>query len=246
MTGAAEMTDKYFTLLKDHGVVTSAVWAKRQLEDVFGGVDLANKRMLDIGGGNGTYSFYAACRGARDVVCLEPAADGSSAQNISFFETLRRGLPEAPVRLDTRLIQEYTVDDGQFDVVFMHASINHIDEAACTTLLRDPSSWERYKRVLRHVSKLSAPGARLIVCDCSRYNFFASIGVKNPLVPVIEWEKHHKPEVWAKLLQETGFRDPKITWEPLYRFGRMGRLFFANRVAAYFLKSIFCLKMTKA
>jgi len=240
------MTDTYFELLKQHGFATSIKWTKFQLEDVFDGVDLKNKRMIDIGGGSGIYSFYAAVRGARDIVCLEPEADGSSTRSTGFFGVLRSALPSAPVRLDSRTIQEYPIDDGPFDVVFMHASINHLDEEACVTLLDEPSSWQRYKTVLTRVSELATPGAQIIVCDCSRYNLFASLGIKNPLAPVIEWEKHHAPEVWAKLLQETGFHDPKIKWEPLYRFGRVGKLLLANRLAAYCLKSIFCLRMTKA
>lgn len=238
------MIDEYFSLIEAHGAVSSARWARRRLEQLFRGTDLEGRRVLDVGGGRGIYSFYAACRGAREVVCLEPEAEGSSPANANLFETLRSTLPSAPVRLDSRTVQEYADPEG-FDVVFMYASINHLDEAACVTLLEDPGSWARYTRVLSRIGELSNSGARLIACDCSRHNFFKLIGVKNPLMPTVEWDKHHTPEVWASLLRESGFRDPVIAWEPIYRLGNFGERLFANRVAAYFLKSIFCLKMTK-
>jgi SAM-dependent methyltransferase len=242
--GAMSMIDEYFSLIENHGVVSSVTAARRQLEHLFRGVDLEGKRVLDVGGGKGTYSFYAACRGARDVVCLEPEAEGSSPADLRIFETLRSGLPSAPVRLDTRTVQEYADPEG-FDIVFMYASINHLDEAACVTLLEDAASWSRYTRVLSRIGELSNSGARLIVCDCSRHNFFKRVGVKNPFMPTVEWEKHQTPEVWASLLRESGFRNPAVSWEPIYRFGKFGECVFANRVAAYFLKSVFCLKMTK-
>jgi SAM-dependent methyltransferase len=246
MSTSQQMIDNYFALLKQHGHVASIEWAKSQLGDMFDGVDLSGKRVMDIGGGSGLYSYYAACMGAKEVVCLEPGAAGSSREGMGFFDTLRAALPDAPVRLDTRTIQEYPVNEGQFDVVFMHASINHLDEPACVTLLEDPASRQKYKMVLSQVGELASSGAVLIVCDCSRYNLFAALGIKNPLMPTIEWEKHHAPEVWAELLKEASFRDPSIKWEPPYRFGRLGQLLLANRAAAYCLKSLFCLRMTKS
>ncbi|UCG52465.1 MAG: class I SAM-dependent methyltransferase [Candidatus Latescibacterota bacterium] len=241
-----EMVDRYFSVLETLGIVSSERYARSQLEDLFGGIDLDNKRVLDIGGGSGVYSFYAACMGAKEVICLEPEADGSMGDEFEVYDRLRSTLDRVTVKIDTRTIQEYGNDRGKFDVILMHASINHLDETACINLLEDKSSWEKYRRLLSLVSELAAPGARLIVCDCSRYNFFAFLRIKNPLVPAIEWHKHQAPEVWARLLEEVGFCDPEIRWEPLYRFRKIGRLFLANKVASYFLKSVFCLRMTKA
>jgi hypothetical protein len=36
-----------------------------------------------------------------------------------------------------------------------------------------------------------------------------------------------------------------VRWEPLYRFGAAGQRLLANRVAAFFLKSVFRLEMTR-
>ena len=47
------------------------------LKTLFKGIALENRRVLDIGGGSGLHSFYAACMGAEEVVCIEPETEGS-------------------------------------------------------------------------------------------------------------------------------------------------------------------------
>ena len=47
------------------------------LKTLFKNIPLENRRVLDIGGGSGLHSFYAACMGAKEVVCLEPETEGS-------------------------------------------------------------------------------------------------------------------------------------------------------------------------
>ena len=51
----------------------------RFYERFFDGVDLADKEILDIGGGVGLASTYAIVKGASKAVLLEPESDGSSA-----------------------------------------------------------------------------------------------------------------------------------------------------------------------
>jgi hypothetical protein len=246
MARQKSLVDDYFSTIFELGLVNSKVNARRHLEDLFDGIEIEGKRMLDIGGGSGIYSYYAGSMGGREVVCLEPEAAGSHSGVTGTFEKIRSRLPEAKVTLDTRTVQEYPTDGEKFDIIFSHASINHLDEDACVTLLEDSDSWNSYKSIFTLVGGLANKGARLIVVDCTRFSFFAFFGVKNPLCPTIEWFKHQKPEVWARLLEEAGFKNPSIRWEPIYRFGKPGKLLLGNAAAAYFLKSIFRLEMEKA
>lgn len=239
------MAEEFFRVIQEEGFAFSREFARRHQEDLFQGVDLRGKRMLDIGGGSGVYSFYAASVGAAEVVCLEPDAAGGAADAARRFRRIREKLPGAPVTLDTRIIQEYASEEP-FDVVFMHASVNHLDEAACMRLREDENARESYRRIFTRIGSLAKPGGKLIVVDCARRNFFGDLGLKNPLTPIIEWRKHQQPELWARLLSDAGFRRPKITWEPLYRFGAPGKVLLGNKVAAYFLKSIFRLEMEKS
>jgi SAM-dependent methyltransferase len=240
-----DMVDQYLRTIQEMGLVVSAGTARAHFEAFFDGVDFDNKRVLDIGGGTGVYSFYAASRGAREVVCMEPEAAGSSAGDARTFERIRSKLPEIPVTRDTSTIQEYPVGEP-FDVVFMHASINHIDEESCIHLLEDRRAWENYERHFARIASHLRRGGKLVISDCGPRNFFQLLGLKNPLCPSIEWRKHQPPEAWVRLLSSVGFRNPRIRWEGLYGLGRPGRVLLSNRPAAYFLKSTFYLDMEKA
>jgi SAM-dependent methyltransferase len=238
------MVGEYLSAIRRLGFIRTEATTRAHLEDLFRGVELKDRRMLDIGGGRGIQSYYAAAMGAREVVCLEPEAAGSRDGVTQVFERIREAHPELPVNLHPLGIEQFS-DPAGFDVILMNSSINHIDEDACIRLLEDPDAREAFRRVFTHIGALAKPGARLIVVDCTRYNFFSALGLTNPLSPTIEWQKHQAPEVWAALLQEVGFRNPKVSWLPLYRFGKVGRVLSSNKAAAYFLKSGFRVEMTK-
>jgi len=99
--------------------------------------------------------------------------------------------------------------------------------------------------IFEKLAALAAPGAKLIAVDCSRKNVFARAG-KNPLAPTIEWEKHQPPDLWADLLEQAGFENPRIRWLTFNTLRSVGRLLLGNRVAAHFLVSAFSLTMTRA
>lgn len=212
---------------------------------LFRGIDFRNKMVLDIGGGTGLHSFYAVARGATKAICLEPEADGSSAGVTEKIHKLKELLKHDNVEFRPLTLQAFDPEGQKFDVVLLHASINHLDETACINLLRDPGAKAAYREVFAKIFSMSNKGAKLIICDCSRYNFFALLGIRNPLAPTIEWHKHQAPEVWAGLLAEVGFVNPRISWSSFNRLGSWGRVFLGNKVAAYFLRSSFCLRMEK-
>lgn len=241
---AADPVGRYLDVLAQLGVIRSQRTTRALLGDLFGGIDFRNRRVLDIGGGDGVYSFYAGIRGAREVLCLEPEADGSDGCITGAFQRMQAALPDLPVRMERKLVQQHHDVEG-YDVIIMNASINHIDEDACARLHRDARAQQIFRGVFAHIARLARPGGRLVVTDCSRRNFFAALGLTNPLCPTIEWHKHQPPAVWARLLEESGFALPRIRWEPLYRFGRAGERLLGNRYAAYFLKSMFRLEMLK-
>jgi len=237
--------DRYLTALRGLGLIRTERTTRALLEDLFGAVELAGRRVLEIGGGEGIATFYAAHRGARQVVCLEPEAAGSADGVTTSFARIHALAPELPVVLDPRPVQDYRDSEG-FDVILMNASINHVDEEACIRLHQDEVARVAFRKVFVHIASLARPAARLIVVDCARRNFFAALGLKNPIYPDIEWHKHQPPGLWAQLLGDCGFKAPKISWSPLFRFGAIGRVLSSSAPAAYFLKSMFRLEMQKA
>ena len=231
-------------VLRRVGAIQRERLTRALMESLFRGIDFAGKRVLDIGGGDGVYSFYAAAMGAREVICLEPEAAGSIGGELSMFERLRAEMPDLPVKLVQRTVADFRDDEG-FDVVAMIASINHLDEEACTRLPHDAGARRAYHQAFSHIAALTRPGGRLVIADATRYNFFAMLGVKNPLCPTIEWHKHQPPAVWAQLLREAGFAHPRVSWEPLYSLGSTVQGLLSNPVAAWFLKSCFRLQVEK-
>ncbi|WP_143962893.1 class I SAM-dependent methyltransferase [Litoribacter populi] len=214
------------------------------LDFVFEDVDFDGKSVLDIGGGKGLFSFYAAYKGASKVVCLEPESDGSSSNVVEKFNELKKQLGFKNVELRQVLLQELD-DKESFDIILMHNSINHLDEPSCVDLLENEISQKEYLKIFEQIYALTNPGGKVIACDCSSHNFFHLLGVKNPFVPKIEWHKHQSPNIWSQLLGFAGFKNPVIRWSSVNRLGKTGKILMTNKLGAYFTKSYFCLKMEK-
>lgn len=232
------------TVIKE-GMYSSKHNLKFKMDTLFRAIDFTNRMVLDIGGGSGLYSFYAACRGAKKVVCLEPEAAGSSAGVTNKFYKLKKLLKQNNVELKRVTFQALEPAGETFDVILLHNSVNHLDETACINLLRESKSRTVYQEIFSKIYLLSNKGAKLIICDCSRYNIFALLNIRNPFAPTIEWHKHQPPEVWANLLGEVGFVNPKIRWSSFGRLRNWGKSLIGNKFIAYFFKSHFCLTMEK-
>ena len=70
---------------------------KKRLEfyvenQLFNGISMSGKRVVDIGGGSGLFSFISAAKGADEVVCLEPEHAGSTAGVVNLFNTTKNEL----------------------------------------------------------------------------------------------------------------------------------------------------------
>ncbi len=236
--------DRYFGALQQLGYVPGNV--RFYVKYLFKGIDFTGKTMLDVGAGDGRFSYYAACAGASRVVSLEPEAAGSGTGRVDKFKRLASLVDQPQVEFVPVPLQEYTHEDGLFDVLLLHASINHLDEEACVRLHEDPAAQETYLGIFRILASLARPGGVLIVTDCARRNLFGDLGVRNPIARTIEWHKHQSPELWAELLTRVGFVRPDIRWTTFNTLRSPGRLLLGNRVAAYCLTSSFRLAMERS
>lgn len=241
-----QTADRFYQVMVQEGLHRSESRLRFYLASILGDVLFAHARVLDIGGGNGLFSFYAAQRGAREVVCLEPESSGGLAGMNDRFVHIRNQLGlDDRVRLEPIPLQAFAAPDNHFDIVLLHHSINHLDESACIHLHEDEQCREKYRALFARLYRLAAPGATLIACDCARENLFARLGVKNPFAPTIEWHKHQAPEVWSALLQEAGFQASQTRWTSPAHLYEVGRVLATNRLVAYFFTSHFCLTMKK-
>lgn len=233
---------QYYSLMEKGGYYSKSKRLKFYCEKyLFFGTSFKNKNVLDIGGGNGLYSFYAAISGAKHVRILEPEHDGSTFGIKQQFIEIKR-LFNNPTNISFSNETFQSLDSKQkFDIIIFHDSINHIDEDKCKKINVESSAYNSYLELLSKITTLISVNGILIVSDCSRKNFFNSFGLKNPFVKTIEWEKHQTPNIWIELFEKLGFRKTRLSWPAFNMFGNLGRIFLGNPVASYFLTSYFIL-----
>jgi len=160
---------------------------------------------------------------------------------------LLKNLVDPQLRADhvASSVQNYLCDAHSFDVVIIANAINHLNEDACARLLMDPLARDEYKSIFISLFRSIRPGGWLIATDCSRSNVFNDLGLKSPLMPDIEWQKHQSPKVWDELLQEVGFARARVQWSSPNTLGALGRFVLGNPLAAYLLLSHFRLVARK-
>jgi hypothetical protein len=237
--------DYFFDSLVKEGLYSNKRNLKMMLNSLFKNVDFSDKKFIEVGGGNGICSFYAALRGSKKVICLEPEGDGSTQGVVDKFNFLNNKLTNNTVILKQEIFQSYNSEGEKFDIILLNNSINHLDENACMHLLEDSELRIIYKELFTKIWEISNNGAKIIICDCSRYNFFDFIKIRNPFTPTIEWYKHQAPEVWINMLSEVGFVYKTTRWSSFNTFGNIGKLLFGNKFMAYFLLSHFCISLEK-
>jgi SAM-dependent methyltransferase len=233
--------DRYFAVMAANGRNPGNL--RFELATTFDGIAFENRSVLDIGAGIGVTSLFAASAGATRVVSLEPEGDGSEIGNRDTFEAARARLELEQVILRPETIQEFEPAREQFDVLISRASINHMDETACVRLRDDADARKLYLEIFTKLAAFCAPGADLVVKDAMPHNLFGRLGLKNPLMPTLEWEKHQTPELWIDLLAQVGFREPRVRWTTLNTLRGPGQKLFGNRFFSYLTLSTFVLTM---
>lgn len=206
---------------------------------LFDGVPLDGRSFLDVGGGVGIFCAAARALGAARALCLEPGGAGA---NDGIKSVAGQGnAPEVygkMVEFHTTTVEAYIGgnerDTRGFDVILLHNVINHLDESACTSLHRNQSAREVYSEKIRSLTQLAAPGGVLILCDCARSNFYPAVGLTNPLMRTIEWDKHQNPSLWRELFAQSEWTHVQTSWTTPNMWGRPGRL-LGNCVCSYFL-----------
>jgi len=213
---------------------------------LFNGVPLQGRSLLDVGGGSGLMSFYAATRGASPVTCLEPAEAGSNPTMDADFAKWQQGLGDVNVDLVRKRFQDLDTTMTKYDVVLINSAINHMDEDACKRLPDDREARARYLEIFASLAELTKPGGDLIIADAARKNAWGALGLRSPFAPSIEWEIHAQPSVWAELATEAGFSEPRIAWRANKRLGAIGQRVLGNVVGGWLTNSMFVLQMRRA
>jgi SAM-dependent methyltransferase len=114
---------------------------------------LAQRRLLDIGAGDGTYALEAASRGA-DATALD---SDQSMLDAAEMRAKRRGLSVAFQRGQAEALP---FGDGSFDVVLA---------VTVLCLVPDPAT------AVREMARVLAPGGRLVLGDLGRFSVWATV-----------------------------------------------------------------------
>lgn len=203
-------------------------WAFKQ-------VNFEEKSVLDIGGGNGIYSYYAKFKGANECINLEPFEAGSG--NVNIIE--KNVHPRLNISFVNETFQKFS-SKQKFDIIILHDSINHLDEEAFSKIHFDEKSKIIYQELIDKVFELLSKDGIIIITDCSRYNFWNLLGLKSPFAPSIEWNLHQSPLLIKDMFLSKGISSYHIRWSPFKRFGAIGRfLSLLGFIPSYFMQSHF-------
>lgn len=242
----ADKISKFMELGRQYGYWDHGYDYPRMCQQVYQGVSLKGKNILEIGCGNGMLSIWAGMFEAASVVALEPLEDGSgsfdSSRVFNDFKSITEALDIKSATIIPQTVQDYN-GDMMFDVVLSNASINHLDEDSCINLKTCRKARENYVNILKIISNKMKIGGKLIVIDCSSSNFINDLGFRNPLMKSIEWHKHHTPHFWQEICAEADFLNPVISW-PSGRYLRYLRIYKRPQLISYFIDSVFRLETT--
>ena len=238
--------DAFFEIMRAEGLCRRAANMRFHMWQLFGTYSFAGRSVLDIGGGRGELSFFAASRGASIVTCLEPSLAGSSSSCQETFQRIAAKYELSNVELCPITFQAYSATRvEQVDLIVSNASINHIDEDACSRLTLDGAAMQRFRVLAQSMFAALRPGGRLVIADCFRRNLFAQLGLRNWFAPNIEWELHQQPATWVSLFEETGFQFSGLRYQSFNSLGRIGPVLMNNWLAAYCITGDFILTFEK-
>ena len=211
---------------------------------IFKDLDIKNKSILDLGGGNGIASFYAthiddSCK----CVIVDPFEEGSNTKMLDQYKKMS-SIYGKRVSLHNDYVTSLP-DTSEFDIVLMHNSINHIGEDLIKNLEIGSQAWKEYQDRIYSIFSRAKPEATIIISDCSNRNFWGDVGIKNPFAPSIEWELHQPPTTWTKMFEDFGCQHLDTQWTSRRELLSLGKYVLANKFFSYFINSHFVAKFKK-
>lgn len=217
----ATVPPAYFDMLRADGHHNPPAFI-HAMRAMFRDVDLAGRRVLEIGSGRGLLALWAGLHGAAQVVSMEPELVGASSGVIAVqrqrIETLgTRNVVVVPADFNT-----WNPDGATFDVILSRASINHLHQSD-RHALKDPATYAGYVEVVRKIRSMLAPGGVFIATDACRYALFTALrdfGIRRPWRwqrTGINWRHHQNPPTWRRIFKDAGFRHVAVHYPVPYR-----------------------------
>ncbi len=203
---------------------------------------LKEARVLDVGCGKGTTTFYAALCGAKEVVGLDPEAAGSTTGSTRTFSKIQEKLNMDQCVLKPIDFLNYN-PKKPFDMVLLYNSINHIREVT-SDVKRNKAARKSQNRIVAKIAEVLKVNGWAILCDVSRRNLFGDLRLRCPVAPTINWKTHQTLGAWRALLKENGFDNFCHNWYVPYIAPWAGPL-LDNPISNYLTFSHFVLRGKK-
>lgn len=206
---------------------------------IFNDIDIDNKKILDLGGGNGIASFFTLFQSLSSMAwVVDPIAEGSNQLMTDQFNYMKESFGGNRINFHRDYINSLE-EPNHFDIVLMHNSINHIGEDIIEQVLINQEKYAEYVERIKNITDRLKPGGKLIVADCGRKNLWDDIGLKSPFAPTIEWHLHCEPKTWQKMIEEIGLKHEYTKWTSRRELRGIGKLLLGNRICSYLLGSHF-------
>lgn len=239
-----ELPPEYVAMLERDGHRNPPAFA-HMLSNMFGGIDFAGKRVLEIGSGRGLLAIYMAMRGAH-VLSMEPELVGATSGVIAQQEARVRALGLTNVAVLNADFNTWDPAGRRFDVIVSNASINHLYVSAHHAQ-RHEETYAAYLQIARRVRELLVPGGTFVATDACRYAFFSAfraLGIRRPWQwkrSSVDWRYHQNPSRWKRIFREAGFGTIQIAYPVPYRL-RSLRPVVNTAIANFFLQGAFILR----
>lgn len=218
----------------------------RAAAGIFRGVELRDKRVLEIGSGRGLMALYAALQGAAKVVSIEPELVGATSGVIAVQRQRVSTLGVRNVIVVPADFNAWNPGDARFDVVLSRASINHLYQSD-RHALEDRATYSNYLRVVRKIHDTLAPGGVFIATDACRYALFTRLrkfGIRRPWRwqrSGVDWRHHQNPSTWARIFRDAGFSRTEVHYAVPYKLRHLG-LVVNTAAANFFLSGTFIIQ----